>query len=84
MDKDDARERGGGGGGRGGRGQRRRGKRMKDEQFFPTKSQMLEGTESILVLNTSVLYNQNICTPTTTCNCEDILTAPIVTHTRDQ
>ena len=36
--------------GRGG-GQRRRGKRMKDEEFCPTKSQMLQGTVSIPMLN---------------------------------
>ena len=49
VDKNEARERGGGGGkGRG------RVKRMKDE-FCPSKSQMLQGTLSIPMLNTSVL-----------------------------
>ena len=50
MDKNEARARGGGG-----RGQRRRGKRMKDEKFCTTKSQMLQRTMSIPMLNTSVL-----------------------------
>ena len=51
MDKNEARERGGGGGG----GQRRRGKRMKHDELCPSKSQMLQGTVSIPMLNTSML-----------------------------
>ena len=51
MDKNEARERGGVGGG----GQRRRGKRMKHDELCPSKSQMLQGTVSIPMLNTSML-----------------------------
>ena len=47
MDKNEARERGG--------GQRRRGKRMKHDELCPSKSQMLQGTVSIPMLNTSML-----------------------------
>ena len=38
VDKNEAREKGGGGRGGGGGGQRRRGKRIKHEEFCPTKS----------------------------------------------
>ena len=44
MDKNEARERGG--------GQRRRGKRMKHDELCPSK---LQGTVSIPMLNTSML-----------------------------
>ena len=47
VDKNEARERGEGKG-------RGRVKRMKDE-FCPSKSQMLQGTPSIPMLNTSML-----------------------------
>ena len=59
MDKNEARERGGGGRGGGGGG----GKRMKNEEFCPTKSQMLQGTVSIPMLNTTVYPHVRI--PTT-------------------
>ena len=62
--------------GRGGGGQR-----TKHDELCPSKSQMLQGTVSIPMLNTSVLSGCKITLSKhlhthmyTTCNCEDILT----------